>query len=441
MPRASGSETVLAEGSLLWKFELEMHEAQQEIWNSDARFKVIAAGRRFGKTLLAVAWLLVIATASQHAIVWWVAPTNAQARMAMRTVARVIPKRHREVNLTLMEITLSNGATIAFKSGERIDNLRGEGLDGVVLDEAAFLSEEAWTMAIRPALSDRNGKALLISTYDGENWFYDLRRYASDPDNKLWEGWEFPTSCNPWIPQAEIDEARRNLPTEVFEQEYEASPLSFAGAVFDSHLLNEAYELGRDFEMPKPVVSIDPMQPDHLKFLMVGCEAGLDWGWLNTALEINKDLGDGRLAWVHEELYQRVELVERCHMIADQALAWNITTIYADAAGATENVTLAKILEQRGCQAYVQPVPFNVWKVAGIATRNFYLQNKRELITSGCKNLLANSKGYHYAPATDENKLMPAKGKDHDVDAATAFYASRAYELGDVFDDKEGKAA
>lgn len=413
MARGPGDEKILAGGvGARWRFELEMHPAQQEIFQNPARFKVVAAGRRFGKTILGSAEILVAATAKPDANVWWVAPSHAQTRIAMRQIARVVPAEHREINRTLGEIYLSNGGRIALKSAERPDNLRGEGLDLVVVDEAAFVPRDAWTQAIRPALSDRQGKALLISTFDGENWFWDLYRDAIDPENTEWEGWKLPTSANPYIPAEEIEEARRNLPKEVFGQEYLASPLAFHGAVFDAESLELGWDKGKSVVKP-PNAAV---------------EGGIDWGHRETAFMLNFQTPNGDVVWFEEHVYKKIELTERCEDIARICVQHNVQTLYTDAAGPTENYALGKILDRTpNCRTVIQPIPFNVWKMPSIMARNFYLENEREVLAPGVRQFYADSKAYRY----DEAGEKPLKGKDHTVDAATAFYASRVYELGD----------
>ena len=424
-PRRAGRDLANSTNVDEWVFELNLHPAQQEVWSSDARFKVVAAGRRFGKTVLGTGKILVKATRIPKSVSLWVAPSHSQSRMALDMIANVIPNEYREVNRTLSEIYLPNGSKIVFRSGERWDNLRGDGLVCAILDEAAFLDEKVWTEAVRPALSDHKGEALLISTFNGENWFYSYFRRAIEEDNDQWASWRFETLDNPFIDPEEVEEARRNLPREVFEQEYKASPMAFSGAVFDSAKIDVAFEQGREFEMPSQTfkaipgrgVIIEPTYP---------AEAGLDWGWLNTALEVCVEMPDGKIAWVEEKIYERIELNERCEAIATVCKNMNIKTIYADAAGASENVTLARILERFGVQTYVQPVPFATFKKLGIQTRNFYLEQGREILTGRCAGLRTDSKAYHYDPSGEK----PAKGHDHTVDACTAFYASRGYVLG-----------
>lgn len=411
MPRRAGPEVVADNAASRWRVEIDMHPAQREIFEHPARMKVIAAGRRFGKSTLCMAQTIVVAAAKPGANVMWIAPAHRQARLAMNTIAKLIPRPHRDVNRTTQEIHLSTGGRIVFVSGERPDNLRGEGLDLVVIDEAAFVAEALWTQAVRPALADTLGKALLISTFFGENWFYDLYRYAINPEHKEWEGWRFPTSANPYIAPAEIAEAQRTLPKEVFAQEFEAVPTSFSGAVFEGSTLDRAWALGAELEeQVRPV-----------------CEAGLDWGHNVTALEVAVALADGRLAWMDERLFERVELSEKCDAIAAICEKYRVTVIYADAAGATENVTLAKVLARSKAPTEVQPVPFSAFKKAGIMARTWHLEHERELITPACPQLLIDSKAYHYTPLGEK----PAKGNDHTVDAATALYASRVHLLGD----------
>lgn len=438
MPRKAGRDLSQDTNVDEWEFQLDLHPAQQEVWESDARFKVVAAGRRFGKTVLGVAKILVAATSHPNSVSLWVAPSHSQARMALDMMASIIPREYREVNRTLSEIYLPNGSKIVFRSGERWDNLRGDGLVCAVLDEAAFLDERVWTEAVRPALSDHKGEALLISTFNGENWFYQYFRRGIEEDNDQWASWRFLTLDNPFIDPAEVEEAKRNLPREVFEQEYEASPMAFSGAVFDSAKIDAAYEAGKSFQMPekqtpRPTIPGIPVIVDDV----YPTEAGLDWGWLNTAFEICVELQDGRIAWVYEKVYERIELNERCEAIATICRDFNVKTIYADAAGASENVTLARILERFGVQTYVQPVPFATYKKLGIQTRSFYLEQGREILTSKCGQLRVDSKAYHYDPTGEK----PAKGDDHTVDAATAFYASRGYVLGGFIDEREAVVA
>lgn len=127
-------------------------------------------------------------------------------------------------------ITFPGSGSVQVRSADNPDSLRGEGLDFVVLDECAFIKEDAWREALRPSLSDRQGKALFISTPAGRNWFYRL--YHRELDDSDWKSWSFPTSSNPFIPQSEIDDAQRDVPDRIFRQEYLAEFIEDGAGIF-----------------------------------------------------------------------------------------------------------------------------------------------------------------------------------------------------------------
>ena len=104
---------------------------------------------------------------------WWVAPSYKMAAVGWRLVHELgVQVPGVQVSKVNRMITLPTGGAVQIRSADDPDSLRGEGLDFVVMDECAFMKEDAWTHALRPALSDRLGKAMFISTPKGRNWFY-----------------------------------------------------------------------------------------------------------------------------------------------------------------------------------------------------------------------------------------------------------------------------
>lgn len=208
-----------------------LHPGQRVVALHPARFRVLACGRRWGKTRLGSA--LCIAVAATGGRSWWVAPSYPVATVGWRLIKRLsgqIPgvAIHQGDRL----VTLPGGGEIQVRSADNPDSLRGEGLDFVVLDECAFMREEAWTEALRPALSDRHGRAMFISTPKGRNWFWRLWQRCQDETQDEWHGWQLPTSDNPYISDSEIEAARQDLPERIFSQEYLAQFLDDAGGVF-----------------------------------------------------------------------------------------------------------------------------------------------------------------------------------------------------------------
>jgi len=206
------------------------HASQGEIHQHPARHKVVDAGRRWGKTRLAV--MECFDVAAQGGRAWWVAPSYKMSEVGWRPMRRIAGQIGAEVRLGDRLVNLPNGGSIAVRSADNPDSLRGEGLDFVVLDECAFMQEQAWTEALRPALSDRKGRSMFIGTPKGRNWFWRLWTKGQDKSDGDWQSWQFPTSDNPFIDPDEIEEARHDLPERIFAQEYMAAFLEDGGGVF-----------------------------------------------------------------------------------------------------------------------------------------------------------------------------------------------------------------
>jgi len=198
-----------------------LHENQKVVAQSESRWKILCAGRRFGKTRLGIHMCMEVALNGGRA--WWVAPTFAIARVgwrALENAAYSFPEEIRpKVSLANMEVLFPNGGSIACKSADNPQRLRGEGLDFLVMDEAAFIKPDVWQEVLRPTLTERKGSALFISTPMGmDNWFYDLWETAEKGAN--WERFRFSTYDNPMIDDSEIDSAKDEVGSIVFAQEY-----------------------------------------------------------------------------------------------------------------------------------------------------------------------------------------------------------------------------
>ena len=226
--------------------DISLHERQAEIFYDPTRYKVVAAGRRFGKSYLAAITLFVEAAKTEKTRsdgelvnllfeeVYYVAPTFDQGKKILWPLLKELGGsliRNKWENTG--ELELVNGRRICIKGSDRPDTLRGVGLSYVVLDEFAFMKEEVWEVIIRPALTRAEGGALFIGTPEGKNHFFELFMRGMDPDPKWaeWKSWHFPSSDNPYLPRTEIDAARLEMSTDRFRQEYEASFESSGGVV------------------------------------------------------------------------------------------------------------------------------------------------------------------------------------------------------------------
>lgn len=198
---------------------------QQTVFQDKTRFKVVAGGRRLGKSRLSAITLLVEGiNCPEGSAVMYIAPTLGQARTIMwdllHELGRPIIKSS---HLNNLEITLVTGRKILIRGADNPDSLRGVSLTYVVLDECSFVKHEIWEKVIRAALSDRKGRALFITTPNGRNWVYDIFKLGQEGIDPEWKSWQFTTADNETIDPNEIAAAKRTLSSFAFKQEYLAS--------------------------------------------------------------------------------------------------------------------------------------------------------------------------------------------------------------------------
>ena len=206
------------------------HPGQNLVHNGRGRFKVLAAGRRWGKTRLGV--FECLGTALNNGKAWWVAPTYKMSEVGWRPLMR-LAKRVEGAEISKAERTIRflGGGWVGIRSADNPDTLRGEGLDLVIMDECAYMHKETWAEVIRPALSDRMGRALFISTPKGRNWFWEIYQKGALGE-KNWQCYHFTSYDNPYLRAHEIDDAKKDIPEIVFRQEYLAEFIDTAGMVF-----------------------------------------------------------------------------------------------------------------------------------------------------------------------------------------------------------------
>lgn len=214
------------------------HKGQRRIHNNKKRFRVVACGRRYGKTLMACNEIVRFALEHPNSNNAWVAPWFRQSKIAYRLIRRALAKSGSELithkSDSELRIELVNGSVIKFFSAENHDAIRGDGYHFIVIDEAgdALKDPKVWTDTIRPALSDTNGRALIIGTPKGRNLFFQLFARGNDPEYPDWASFTAPTSDNPFIPAAEIAAAKSELPEDTYQQEYLAVFLEESAGVF-----------------------------------------------------------------------------------------------------------------------------------------------------------------------------------------------------------------
>lgn len=222
---------------------------QREVLESNKRFRVVAAGRRSGKTIMAA--FATVRRALEAGSGWrgyWVGAEHQHAKTAYRLIDAVLPEEvvTRRNQSPPRTIELVDDRTIEFHTAGG-GALVSVGLDWVVCDEAGKdFPERAWTQELRPALSDRDGEAMFISTPDGRGWFYEAYQRGQMPEVDDWVSWRWSSYKNPHVDDEEIDAAKDEVPDRIFRQEYLAEFVDETGGVFeglDDYLFTGDYEI------------------------------------------------------------------------------------------------------------------------------------------------------------------------------------------------------
>jgi hypothetical protein len=267
---------------------------QQEVFKDSTRFKVVAAGRRCGKSRMAAVTLLIEGLkCPQGSAVLYVSPTMGQSRQIIWDLLldlgrEVIQSSH----VNNLDITLINGARIYVRGADRPDTLRGVSLTYAVLDEVADIKPEAWEQVIRASLSDKRGRALFIGTPKGRNWFYDTFKLGESEDDPDWKSWHFTTADNPLIDQAEIESAKKTLSSFAFKQEYMASFTNAGSDIFKE----EWIKYGEEPEHGSYYIAVDLAGFEEVAKQAANAKKRLD----ETAISIVKVTDDGK--WFVEKI-------------------------------------------------------------------------------------------------------------------------------------------
>ena len=269
-----------------------LYPAQKEIEDDPHRFRVIACGRRWGKTFLAMrqAFKMMIPRYLATGIrqrVWVVAPTFPLVREDWLNAEIILKDAIKSKHQTEMRMDVHAGV-IEFKSAEREDEgLRGAGLDGCVVDEASRVSRKSWEQGIRPALADRQGRAIFISTPKGRNWFYDIFLQGKKEGSEF-KSWQYPTNSNPYFPQKEWEIIKTTTPEMIIRQEYEADFLEDEATVFknidrclkgslEEPVANERYTIGIDLAKANDFTVICVMRNSNAQVVEIHRSNKVDW--------------------------------------------------------------------------------------------------------------------------------------------------------------------
>lgn len=211
---------------------LSFDKQQLAIHNDPATIKFLACGRRWGKTIFVIIEIIILCLSKPNAKVWYIANSYSQTEYAFNKLCKCGIQALLKINHTYPKsIVFPNGSTVTFKSvglnEKHQDSLRGEGLDLIIVEEAAFLNPVVYYKILLPMITDRkSGKMIIICTFHGKNWFYTETVNNSDPTFQ--KGWIIPTHSGMKF-QSErgkriYEKIRERTPEEVFKEEFECIP-------------------------------------------------------------------------------------------------------------------------------------------------------------------------------------------------------------------------
>lgn len=300
-----------------------LHANQERIHNSPARFKVVKAGKRFGKTKLALFEILKAAGSTLNGTFWYIAPTYRQAKnIAWWDLNWLLPKQlvRRSVENELMKELIS-GSRVQLMGADNEDALRGPELNGVVFDEAAYTKEHIWSSIVRGQLLGKDAEkrfAYFISSPNdrGRNWyssFYEdavLRKRSGDKD---WDAFYYTIWDNPTLNRGDIEKMRDQTTDDTWNVEYMAIESAHSGQIYS------------EFNFSKHV-----MEYKHPKDVIPLLVRGLDWGidHPTTCLMVEIDVKN-KMLYVRDEFVKSGFVIqESCsaikHMTGESPVEWSV---------------------------------------------------------------------------------------------------------------------
>lgn len=222
---------------------LGLHRGQSQVFRDQRRFRVVCAGRRWGKTRLAIVEMLrrvpsLTPAADQEALIWYVAPTRKEAkRILWRALKRSVPEGWLRAKPNESDLLLEfvNGVILQLHGSDQDpDSLRGSGVKFVVPDENATMKPEVWTEVLWPSLVDTHGEALILGTPKSYNHFHDYfaQGQSVDPIWANWGSYQFRTIDSPFIDPAEVEQFKATNDERTYRQEFEASFEAMSGRAY-----------------------------------------------------------------------------------------------------------------------------------------------------------------------------------------------------------------
>lgn len=461
------------------------HLGQLMIAESNARYRVASCGRRFGKSDVGGHELIpeaLLTQSMEHELVnigkrrefWIVGPEYSDAEKEFRVLYNNLkrlevpfdkPGTYNDPIGGNMHISLWNGTfQVHAKSAKYPDTLVGEGLHGVILAEAAKLKEKVWSKYVRPMLADFNGWALLTSTPEGKNWFYEMWQYGQNPKMEDWASWRMPAWRNPYVYKTPtLDEHVKILQSHMVSHGYrDMTPQEIAemhDLMIDSEVLSllqsttiEAFnqEIGADFTEYVGRVFKEYDDEIHVRDLKrkPGWDlfAAVDYGFTNPNVWLLIQVGPFNEVEVLDEIYEPgLTADEFADEILSRGLApADLRTFYPDPASPGDTRILENKLRTRASGGTGGELRWRIDAIRkalkettlhvpryipdGQGGMDFHPDRRPQLlIDRKCKMVQHEFGEYRYPDKVEQSSVksqeLPMKKDDHTPEALGRFFA------------------
>jgi len=317
--------------------DVYLTKERREILTHPARFKVVTAGRRFGKSILGLMFLLkgqMLPGENR----WYITPTYRQGRLTVWPILKSIIRNQSGWKINETDLSVSRlGATIAIKGSDSADSLRGSELSRVVLDEYAYQKSGVFEEVIYPMLTTTEGSVMMIGTPDGfsANNFYDyfIKGQGSDPK---WKSWQYKTIEGGFVSNEELELAKSNLDERAYRQEFMAS--------FESSANRAAWAFDRSEHVKTA--------KDYSSYNIIGMDFNVDY----MSAVLANVYGDGTIHFYDEIRRENSSTELLCNEMKEK---WpTVNEVYPDPAGVARSTTSSRsdhqIIRDHGFLVYAK---------------------------------------------------------------------------------------
>lgn len=400
------------------KIPYKPHQYQIQLHKDISRFKIVSGGRRVGKTVSCLQEALKHCLEESNRLCFWVAPTYHIAKEVgfeeFTKYSSLLKPAIFSIHHTQLKVTFTNGSILFFKGADNPDSLRGRGLTLAIFDEAAFIKKEVWSKIIRPALSDKKGRAILISTPNGFNWFKDIWDKGDEWSKYLWT-----TELNPLISTQELLEVRKEISESEYRQEYLAEFITKSGRVYDewsgANIITKGFNKDKNYDI----------------------YLGLDFGFASfTAITFfGVERATNNKVIQFDEIYvSRKQMEEIIYLIRLKLSEYGLTQAdiemcFTDPAGNADELSSGlspvDMLRNAGFKVLNKGSTIN----AGIALVRSFIKNSlgeiRFFCTENCVETIRCFNGYQYKEDAKKEEALKDGVHDHLMDALRYFFVNK----------------